>query len=353
MLNKVLNKVLTVLYENLKLIIIALISVILILMLTIFLSLSIGDDLARQPSISEIKGEGQVTRSNSRLTANKRMRLLSGDTVRTGEDSYIRVSIDEDKYIVLEENTVAQIFYTEVEGKGAIDVNVTQGAVLNRIDKPLKKNSAYRVKTPNAVVDVKEAVFRVSFDFAEKYMDYQDVFITEVQNFSGSAGLQLYDINAEPSDLPMLLIERASAKMITSPENCQYVFLNHDTDIYNLTERTLTELLRIRTDNRKLAYATEELNAAHSAVWRNNALIRQSEAESEAFELTAEPDTEFTLNSTFSVDNPPFEPSAGTASEPPPSVTESTQTSQATQRTHVYTTFPGEKWWETENDYTP
>lgn len=325
-------KLLNIFFENLKLIIIALISIILVIIIAILLSLTFGGDVIRQPSIADIKGIGYVYRDGNKMTANKRMKIKSGDIISTDDESFIRVFVDNDKYVVIEENSSASIYFTEVAEKGIIDVSITEGSVLCQLNNPLKKKASFKVKTPNAMADVRGTVFRASFTYADKYMGYEDVYITEINNFAGSVNIQLYDYNKEAVDLPMLLIERASAKMITGLDVSQYIYLNHDTDMFSLPERTLIELLRISTIN-EISYSTDELNTAYKAVLRK--ISNKSETTTEITNISAE----------ISATTAETTTSATSQFTDETSITE-IGTLATTRKTHAYTTFSGEKWWE-------
>ncbi len=331
---------LKLLYDNIKLIIIALIAIIVVFMIVIMLSLSYGGDTIRTPYITEITGAGSISQGSKRISALKKSKIKSGDIIAANEGSSIRIMIDDDKYITIEENSSVGLYYTEVSGKGSIEVSISEGAVICQLDNPLKENSFFKVKTPNSAVDVRGTVFRVDFDYAETYMGYEDVYITEVQNFSGSVNIQLYDLNKEAVDSPMLLIERTSAKMISAADVSQYIYLNHDTDMFGLTERAILELIRISVSN-GLAYSPDELNTAHKAIVRNK---YNSITDSSVFSVSEE-ETASTASGT----------SASVTTEPPDTVS-SAETSRTqpgtlatTRQTHVYTTFSGEKWWEIIN----
>lgn len=317
-------------------------------MIAILLSLSFGGDTVRQPNVSDIKGEIYVYRGNTKLTANKRMGIKSGDIIKSGKESSVRLYIDKDKYVVIEENSSAILYFTEVSNKGSIEVSISEGSVICQINDKLKKDSEFKVKTPNSVIDVRGTVFRTSFKLADTYMGYEDVYITEVQNFSGTINLQLYNIDKEPTDLPMILIERTSAKMITCSETSQYIYLNHDTDMFKLPERTMVELLRIST-NKDLAYSTEELNSIYKTILRK--MTDTTLSTEEITEIITVPS-----GSNAGITKAPSDtsvPNANTTTQTEISTSKTTKTETSTlattRETHVYTTYSGDKWWEITN----
>lgn len=326
-----------ILSENLKLILIGVISILMVLAGAIVLSLYFGGDVARQLIVTDISGTAYISRDSKRMNADKQFSLKSGDVITTAEDSYVRISIDRDKFVWIEPESTVYIYFTEVDSKGDISVNLTRGAVICRLNNKLRKNASFSLKTPNSSVSVKGTAFRAEFDYVKEYMDYKDVMITQVQNFDGTVSLQLYDADKQPYELPMILLERTSAQMLTSEEMCRYGYLNYSFDLLTLNDLTLGELIRACAE-KELAFTPEELNHAYKIV-RDERLRRETETES-----VTDAGSETTITTTVTV----TEPTTVTTSPPTETETdeESYGTLNTTLQTHVYTTYSGVKWWE-------
>lgn len=326
-----------ILSENLKLILIGVISILMVLAGAIVLSLYFGGDVARQLIVTDISGTAYISRDSKRMNADKQFSLKSGDVITTAEDSYVRISIDRDKFVWIEPESTVYIYFTEVDSKGDISVNLTRGAVICRLNNKLRKNASFSLKTPNSSVSVKGTAFRAEFDYVKEYMDYKDVMITQVQNFDGTVSLQLYDADKQPYELPMILLERTSAQMLTSEEMCRYGYLNYSFDLLTLNDLTLGELIRACAE-KELAFTPEELNHAYKIV-RDERLRRETEPES-----VTDSGSETTITTTVTV----TEPTTVTTSPPTGTETdeESYGTLNTTLQTHVYTTYSGVKWWE-------
>ncbi len=295
-----------ILSENLKLIMIGVISILMVLAGAIVLSLYFGGDVARQLIVTDISGTAFISRDSKRLNANKKFALKSGDIITTDENSFVRISVDRDKFVWIEPESTVYIYFTDVDSKGDISVNLTRGAVICRLNNKLKKNATFSLKTPNSSVSVKGTAFRAEFDYVKEYMGYKDVMITQVQNFDGTVALQLYDADKQPYELPMLLIERTAAQMLTSEEMCKYGYLNYSFDLLTLNDSTLGELIRACAE-KELAFTPEELNRAYKIV-RDERLKQETATESVADDSS---DTSITTTVTTT------EPTTVTTSPPP------------------------------------
>lgn len=228
----------------------------------LILSVVFGDIKLRQVKVVEISGNATIERDGALTYLNKNSVINSGNIITTGNDCKLKIKIDDDKFICVEPNSSLYIQYTESADRGEIAVNLTKGAVLNDISKKLNKSALYQVKTPNTSVRVNGTIFRVAFDFQKSYKGYSDVLITDVQNFEGNVGINLYDLSGNQVDKELLLIEQKSARMITCSEISQFSYLNQDFDIYDMNAQVLAELLKA-SNTRELPYSNAELSAAY------------------------------------------------------------------------------------------
>lgn len=324
-----------ILSDNLKLILTGMVSILMILSAAVVISLYFGGDTTRQLTVTEIIGSAFFTRDGRRMPVSKNTRLKSGDIIETDENATVRISIDSDKFVFVEPNTSMYIYCTDIASKGDISVNLSRGSVICEINKELKKNSSFVLKTPNSSAAVKGTVFRAQFDLKKSFMGYDDVMITEYQNFDGTINLQLYDSEKEPFELPMVLVERTSAQMITSADVCKYGYLNYDISLITLSEITLHEVLRAQT-SKELGFSANEINLAYKSVVEENRRLAT---------MTGTTETTEEISVTTTVTTPAPTTTESTSSET--TAPESTyNTLRSTQRTYEYTTYTGVKWWE-------
>lgn len=332
---------LKILSENLKIIMVGAISILMIIAAAIVISLYFGGNVGRQLVVTDIKGSVYISRDGKRVGANKNSRLKSGDVVTTAKDASLRISMDGDKSVWVEPDTSVYIYYTDVASKGDISVNLTKGAVICQLNDKLKKNATFSLKTPNSSVSVKGTVFRAEFGYEEEYKDYKNVMITQVQNLEGSVSLQLYDAQKQPFELPMVLIERTAAQMITAEDMCEYGYLNYSFDLLSLSDLTLGEMIQIRTET-ELAFSPEELNRAYKTA-RDMRLEQEAATETSDSEPISETSSETVAKTS--------ETTSRTAETTVPEQSETEEPSsygtlRTTQQTHEYTTYSGIKWWE-------
>ncbi len=335
---------LKILSENLRLILVGLLCILMIIAGAVVLGLYFGGDVARNLVVTDISGTVYITRDGKRMNAAKQSRLQSGDIVSTDENGSLRISIDSDKYVWVEPDTSVYIYYTDIASKGDISVNLTKGSVICQLNEKLKRKASFSLKTPNTAISVKGTVFRAEFDYKSEYMGYKNVMITQVQNFDGTVSLQLYDMDKQPVELPMVLIERTSAQLLTSEDICKYNYLNYSFDLVTLGDSTIGELIRAAAE-KKLAFTAEELDRAYKIAREER--LKQEETSSDTGTDVSVSETE---TETTTVTIPPEETTTTAATTAPPT-TETEEPSShgtlsTTLETHDYTTYSGIKWWE-------
>ena len=333
---------LKILSENLRLIMVGLVSILMIIAAAIVVSLYFGGEVSRELIVTEIQGSATIARENKIVNASKNSRILSGDIITTDGDSSLRISIDDDKFILVEPDTTMYIYFTDIASKGDISVNLSRGAVICEVNNKLKKNATFNLKTPNSSIDITGTVFRTEFNYAAEYMGYENVMITQVQNFEGSANLQLYDIEQQPQDLPMVLTERTSAQLLTAENLCQYGYLNYSFDLHSMDSLVLGELIRAQK-NKELAFSAEEVASAYKY-----ASLEEKRQETMTTTITAISESSETETTTFITTTAPTE-SVTTTTPPTTAETEPSSsygTLSTTQKKHEYTTYSGIKWWE-------
>ncbi|MCM1330670.1 MAG: FecR domain-containing protein [Ruminococcus sp.] len=333
----ILKNLIKILSDNLKLILTGMISILMILSAAVVVSLYFGGDTTRQLIVTEITGSAFFTRDGRRIPVSKNTRLKSGDILETADGATVRISIDDDKFVFAEPNTSMYIYCTDIASKGDIAVNLSRGSVICEINKELGKKSSFVLKTPNSSATVTGTVFRAKFDVKNNFMDYSNVMVTEYQNFDGTVNLQLYDSKGEPFELPMVLVERTSAQMITSEDVCKYGYLNYDISLISLNQTTLHEILRAQ-NAKEIGFSPEEINLAYKSA------VEESRRLETMTDTTVMPTEETTVTTTTTT-------AAPTETETSPSETtvpeETTYgTLRSTQRTYEYTTYSGVKWWE-------
>jgi hypothetical protein len=328
-------------YENLIVFIIGAVCIVIVLLIAVIAAMNWGGMKTRVVTVSEISGEAHFVRDARQYTVVKNAAIHSGDVITVEEGGRVRIKLDPDKYLIIEENSSLYIDFTDVQSKGAISVNLLYGSVISRVDNPIGERDLFVVVTPNGTAETKTAVFRTEFTYYEEYAEGLPAKITDVENFSGNIVLQLYDDNSEKSGAPMIQTEKTTARLITTPGVTQFSALNLPLDLTKLPESSLGEVVRIAGE-RKTGYEISELNSALKAVAAMNYPTATVPT------IPTDIDTEQIII-TAKTEPPP--PTQATISEPETTAITTTadsviETVPTTAQTFgEYTEYTGEKWW--------
>ncbi len=112
--------------------------------------------------------------------------LYDGDTVYVGEDSYLTMEMDSDKYILAEENSEFSIKAKGKEGDSNTVIELKEGALLSRLENKLNDGETYKVSTPNVTMSVRGTVFCMEVywrgdDVYSKLDVYEGEVVVEIQ----------------------------------------------------------------------------------------------------------------------------------------------------------------------------
>ena len=118
--------------------------------------------------VYEVDGKATIERENiGSMDAYENLNLLSGDKVMTMIESHLRLKLDEDKYLLAEENTILELVAAGDEKKSRTNINLLQGGVTIQVNNKLEDDATFEVTTPNSVMAIRGTVFRVKVDVDE------------------------------------------------------------------------------------------------------------------------------------------------------------------------------------------
>lgn len=161
-----------------------------IIVIGIALGIILGSDKTesyRSILVYELDGSAEIERNgNDAINAFENLYLESGDRVKTGADSFMRLKLDNDKYIMVEEKSVFRIEATGNEVDSKTSIYLEQGAITNEIQNKLSDDSEYEVTTPNAVMAVRGTIFRI-----EIYCDENGDKYTKLSTYEGEVVVHL------------------------------------------------------------------------------------------------------------------------------------------------------------------
>lgn len=252
--------------EHLRTILIALISLILLILAIVIYSVFISENKGRVLYISEVAGGASIIKGDGQIAASRNMTLQSGDIIVTDKEGAVKLRTDNGKYIYVQPSSTVYVNFTEKRERGSIVVNVSDGAVLCRLDNKLKSGSVFEVRTPNSVISAQGTVFFVDFSFHDSFNGCSNVMLTKVYSVEGMLTLQLYNNSGEKSGEPQLLGEDLSAELMSSVGFNGYNCLNQEYPLTELPASALRNLIRIRGE-RSLPMSLTDLNNAFNAVY--------------------------------------------------------------------------------------
>lgn len=121
-----------------------------------------GKEDYRNISVFELNASATVTRDGTALDAYPGMKLMNGDNIQVGNEGYICLLLDDDKYVTLETGTEIRLNATGNSQNSKTTIELVRGAVLNELDSKLNADSSYELSTPVSVMAVRGTVFRAA-----------------------------------------------------------------------------------------------------------------------------------------------------------------------------------------------
>ncbi len=172
------------------------------------------EETYRVLKVFELTGNAIVERSGSgELEAYVGMNLESGDILTVGGDSTIRISMDNDKYVLLDSGTVLELIATGTPSDSRTSLNLKNGTILNEITTPLSANSSYEVSTPKATMAVRGTSYMVS---VKKTSNGR--YIIRENTFQGNVEAELIDSNGNRTGKTALVPPDKGVTICTEPD---------------------------------------------------------------------------------------------------------------------------------------
>lgn len=186
-----------------------------------------SEDAYRSIQIYEVEGAASVDREGiGAMEAVENLYLESGDRITVSAGSYMRLKLDDDKYILVEENSVLSIEAEGTKQDSLTTIRLEQGAVTSEIRNPLSEKSSYEVITPNSVMAVRGTVFRVAISIGENGILY-----TKVDTFEGAVGVRRIlpdgSIQEEDAQIPggnevIVYMDEQITEYLSAPQEIRY-----------------------------------------------------------------------------------------------------------------------------------
>ena len=210
----------------------------------------------RDIKVMSIKGTATVERASvGALDAYEDMKLESGDRLSVDSSSSLILSMDDNKYAMLEPGSSLTLEADGTRENSRTIIHLESGAVMNYLSEKLSEKSSYEVTVPNSTMAVRGTVFRVAIVYDEDGDSY-----TTVQVFDGIVGCRLVFPDGTISEEEVQLAPGKEVLIHGDTEISEYVGdKGHDIDYSTLNRETLEFLLFCIDDGSDLCLTREEV----------------------------------------------------------------------------------------------
>lgn len=238
------------------------------------------EEAYRNIKVMSINGSATVERASvGTLDAYADMKLENGDRLSVDGSSSLTLSMDDDKYAMLEPGSSVTLEADGTKENSRTVIHLEAGAVMNYLSEKLSEGSSYEVTVPNSTMAVRGTVFRVAIVYDENGESY-----TTVQVFEGIVGCRLVFPDGTISEEEVQLAPGKEVLIHGDTSISEYVGdKGHDIDYTTLNREALEFLLFCIDDGADLCIPREEVEEL---------LRRLDQPEEETEEEAEEPEKE-------------------------------------------------------------
>lgn len=228
----------------------------------------------REISIFEAEADATVLRKEQTIDTYKGMKLENGDRLTVGSEGFIRLLLDDDKYVTLEPKTEIELLAAGDSKDSKTEIKLISGAILNEINNELSKDSSYEIHTPNSVMAVRGTVFRVAMQ------EQEDECLVDLAVLDGKVGCALVSPDGNISDEEILVTVGQSAQFQSDENDVRTVFSGEEIDYSSLPELIQNRILELKKNGRldQLPLTEKELEEKLDATNHKNPTDENSTA---------------------------------------------------------------------------
>ena len=214
------------------------------------------EEAYRNIKVMSINGSATVERASvGTLDAYADMKLENGDRLSVDGSSSLTLSMDDDKYAMLEPGSSLTLEADGTKENSKTVIHLEAGAVMNYLSQKLNEGSSYEVTVPNSTMAVRGTVFRVAIAYDENGESY-----TTVQVFEGLVGCRLVFPDGTISEEEVQLAPGKEVLIHGDTSISEYVGdKGHDIDYTTLNREALEFLLFCIDDGADLCIPREEV----------------------------------------------------------------------------------------------
>lgn len=189
----------------------------------------------REIQIYDIEGSATVERENvGQLDAYVDMMLQTKDALGTAVDSYLKLRMDEDKYMLLEPETEITVEAAGDKKDSLTTIQLTKGSITNSLENKLTEDSIYEINTPNATMAIRGTTFRVSVE-----TDEDGVIFTTLSVYEGKIACQLVMPDGTVSDETVMANAGVEIRIRGDEETSEYEYTDGEVDYASLDIKVL------------------------------------------------------------------------------------------------------------------
>lgn len=235
--------------------------------------------------VLEITGSVTVERETmGTIDAYTGMRLESGDKITVGGDSWLKIKMDEDKYALVEPNSVLRLEASGSSTDSKTVLHLEAGAVSNRLESKLSDASSYEVNTPNSTMAVRGTVFRV-----EVLVNEESVSVANISVYGGNVASRLIypDGSMDSERTAVLIVDGTTVQVWGNSILSRYVTTDEKLELDGLQLKTLEFLQEAREAGQELSISSEELMELITALEQKTGEVTTEETTAPTEETTA------------------------------------------------------------------
>ncbi len=212
------------------------------------------DEAYRSIMVYQVDGNATITRESvGEMAAYENLMLQSGDSVAVASESSMRLKLDDDKYLLAEQDTLMNIVADGDDADAKTYIDLKQGSVTSEIQNKLGPNASYEVNTPNSIMAVRGTIFRV--EVAKNESGEND---TRLTVFEGTVSARAVMPDGTVSDEEVMV--EAGQELHVEGAVMSFADLGEPTDTdYESLPQVLQEYIEeLGVDTAKNAQGTEE-----------------------------------------------------------------------------------------------
>lgn len=212
----------------------------------------------RDISVFEISADGVVSRNGEELSVYQGMKLQNGDNLKVTGEGFLRLLLDQDKYVSLEPGTEINLTVSGNDTDSHTQIELVAGRILNEIDSKLSENSSYEITTPASVMAVRGTAFYVSCE-----PDGSGSYTVDLAVLDGTVGT-----TASGAETEQFVEAGEAAQLFGNEDGAQVTYINEPISYDTLPSNVLNRIEERKEngDWAALPVTTEELKAALSIV---------------------------------------------------------------------------------------